>query len=309
MTQPLSGTENRPKSRLGRGLSSLMAATDLPVVASAPPPPTAAAAPPDIISELPVDQITVNPNQPRRHFDEAKLAELAASIRANGLIQPIVVRKVVDGYQLIAGERRWRASKLAGLQTIAVHIAAADEWSQSQWALVENIHRSDLNPIERADAYHNLMRLGNLTQQQLAEKIGEDRSSIANHLRLLELNSDVIGMLRDGDLSLGHAKVLAVVQDGDLQSKLANKVVNEGLSVRALETLLDEMKPSDLAVTAPALAKNAHIADLEQRLSRELGLKVQVRSSGKGKGKITIRYGSLEQFDELMERMRIALDE
>jgi ParB family chromosome partitioning protein len=256
------------------------------------------------------DRIHPNPHQPRQSVDEAKVAELAASIKSTGMIQPVIVRKTGDEvYQLIAGERRLRAAKLAGLSTVPAIVREVSSYEQAQMALVENIQREDLNPIDRAQSYRTLMDQLGLTQAELASRLGEDRSSIANHLRLLELNDPVRELVRSGKLSLGHAKLLAGVNDPVEQQRLANLVLAQELSVRNLERLLAE------PATAPAshpkvVAPSAHLQDLERSLTRQLGLRVQLRSGGKkGRGRVIIHYADLDQFDGLMAKLGVQMEE
>ena len=185
--------------------------------------------------ELAIEKISPNPHQPRRQMSEASLAELAASLKGTGLIQPVVVRRVGERFELIAGERRWRAAQLAGLKTIPIIIKNVDQFAQAQMALVENIQRENLNPIDRAAAYHALITQLGLTQAELAQRLGEDRSSIANYLRLLDLSDAVQQSVIDGNLSLGHAKLLASVPDILEQNRLTQMVISQDLSVRNLE--------------------------------------------------------------------------
>jgi ParB family chromosome partitioning protein len=314
----------KPKSRLGRGLSSLISVSDLPQEAEVPIPPaapkaaeeptaapvlTAAAAP---VSHHPVEiateSVSPNPHQPRKQFDEAALASLAASLKSTGLVQPIVVRPDPTGapgtYQLIAGERRLRAAKLAGLATLPVIIREVDPFKQAQMALIENVQREDLNPIDRAQAYRSLIEQLGLTQSELASRLGEERSTVANYLRLLDLAEPVREMVRDGKLSLGHAKILAGISDPQHQQELAERVVGQELSVRNLERILAE--PTAPATKAAPAEPSPHIRDLEGTLSSQLGLRVQVRSgAAKGKGRVVIHYGSLDQFDQLLERLGV----
>jgi ParB family chromosome partitioning protein len=257
-------------------------------------------APTSHIAEIPLDKIVPNPHQPRRQMNEATIAELAASLKSTGLIQPIVLRKVGDQYQLIAGERRWRAAKVAGLLTVPAIIREATSAEQAQMALVENIQRENLNPIDRALAYKTLMTQLGLTQVELAQRMGEDRSGVANHLRLLDLTTSVQAMVVAGSLSLGHAKILAGVDDPQDQERLANLVVNQSLSVRNLERHLAEIKP---VATRNPVNISAHLLDLEKSLSQQLGLRVQVRSASKGKGRLVLHYGTLDQFDDLVTRL------
>jgi ParB family chromosome partitioning protein len=232
-------------------------------------------------------------------------------MKSNGVIQPVVVRQVGDSatggppatYQLIAGERRYRAAKLAGLDTIpAIVRHHVDSFTQAQMALVENIQREDLNPLDRAQGYRTLLDQLGLTQAELATRLGEDRSSIANFLRLLELAPPVQALVRDGRLSTGHAKLLAGVGDRAEQERLANLVVTQDLSVRNLERLLAGAAPVPAPKAAPV---SAHVLDLEKNLARQLGMRVQVCSGKKGQGRVVIHYASLDQFDELLGRLGI----
>jgi len=322
------------KPRLGRGLSSLISVSDLPVEREIPSqipadheshgsaeqqltaseseptqPSQAAVHQGDGYAELPIDAITVNPHQPRRQMNEATLAELAASLKATGLIQPVVVRRLVDGYQLIAGERRWRAARLAGLQSIPVIIRQVDAFTQAQMALVENIQRENLNPIDRAVAYRALISQLGLTQAELAQRLGEDRSSIANHLRLLDLSDAVQKSVIDGRLSLGHAKLLASVPDILEQDRLAQLVMSQELSVRNLERLIQEQRGTPAEAPAGANA-SPHLIDLEKNLSRQLGIRVQIRAAGhsKTKGRLICHFANLDQFDDLMARLGLSTE-
>jgi ParB family transcriptional regulator, chromosome partitioning protein len=316
----------KPKSRLGRGLSSLISVSDLPVEVDAAPaaPPAGSAgtgdrtatvegsdAPPGdaaregiVPAEIPLDAVTANPHQPRRRMDEASLAELAASLKSTGLIQPIIVRRIETGYQLIAGERRLRAARLAGLRSLPAIVREVDSFTQAQMALIENIQREDLNALDRAQSYRALMDQLGLTQAELATRLGEDRSSIANFLRLLDLTEPVRELVRDGKLSLGHAKILAGVEDILEQQRLAELVITQDLSVRNLERLV-QSGPTPATTTRREPAGSAHIHDLEKTIARQLGMRVQLRSSKQGKGRLVIHYGSLDQFDELLSRMGV----
>ncbi len=302
------------RSRLGRGLSSLMSSSELPVemevgpdvttIPSTPPLPVQITGEPlmlDLVAIVP------NPHQPRRTMSEASIAELAASLKSNGVIQPIIVRKVDPGYQLIAGERRWRAAKVAGLTQIPVIVKDVDAFTQAQMALVENIQREDLNPIDRAQGYRTLMDELGLTQAELSGRLGEERSTIANFVRLLDLAEPVRAKVRDGSLSLGHAKLLAGVPDILEQQRLAELISSQGLSVRNLERLLQAPAADPTPVKSSA-ASPAHQLDLEKSISRQLGLRVQLRAAKKGKGRLILHYGSLDQFDELMTKLGVNMD-
>jgi ParB family chromosome partitioning protein len=257
--------------------------------------------------DVPVAAIAPNPHQPRRQFDEASLIELAASLKSNGVIQPIIVRRVDDRFELVAGERRLRAAKLANMTTIPAIVRELDSFTQAQMALVENIHREDLNPMERATAYRALIDQLGLTQAELAKRLGEDRSTVTNFLRLLDLAEPVRAMIRDGRLSLGHAKVLAGVSDILEQERLGKLVVSQGLSVRNLERLVQS--PAIPPSATPTKHASAHLQELEKTFARHLGMRVQIRSgSNKAKGRVVIHYASLDQFDQLLEKLGVDAD-
>ena len=330
----------KPKSRLGRGLSSLISVSEEEnaSVAVEPPAPASgslvsvdlsshptvgasdrrdahhASQRPAIVEpvdqrgrvlDIPLDQIHPNPHQPRRVMNEATLAELAASLKSTGLIQPIVVRKTGDRYELIAGERRWRAARVAGLATVPALVREASAFEQAQMALVENIQRENLNPIDRALAYRTLMGQLGLTQAELAARMGEERSSIANYLRLLDLGEAVQAMVVDGRLSMGHAKILAGVLDKAEQERLAQIVVGQSLSVRNLERQMQQSATSP----APREDASAHLRDLEKSLTQQLGLRVQLKAAAhKGRGKVILHYGSLDQFDDLVAKLGVRVE-
>jgi ParB family transcriptional regulator, chromosome partitioning protein len=301
----------KSKPRLGRGLSSLISVSSLPVEAEIPIAPSEAPNHTTPVSDgtpllIPVDAIRPNPHQPRKTFNEATLSELAASLKTSGIIQPLVVRKTADGFELIAGQRRWQAAKRAGLTEVPVILRDVDSFTQAQMALVENIQREDLNPIERAQGYRALMEQLGLTQAELATRMGEDRSSIANFLRLLDLPESVRGLVRDGKLTLGHAKIIAGITDIIEQQRLAEMVVAQELSVRNLERVIQDRPVATPERKAPDLS--AHLADLEKSISGQLGMRVQVRSGPKGRGRLVIHYSTLDQFDDLLLKLGVKAD-
>ena len=307
---------DKGRSRLGRGLNSLISVSTDPAIESTASEETSrptASNTATLESKLPngpieisLATITPNPQQPRRHFDDGQLTRLAESLKSSGMIQPIVVKKSKDGYQLIAGERRLRAAKIAGLTQIPAIFREVDAHAQAQLALVENIQREDLNPLERAAAYQSLLDEQRLTQAQLAERLGEERSGIANYLRLLQLAKPVQQLLRDGKISFGHAKLLAGLDDPLEQQRLADLVVSQELSVRNLERLISQ--PSTKSPPHNPKLSDAYIADLEKNISQQLGMRVQVRRRGKGKGSLTIHYASLDQFDQLLSKLGLQLE-
>ena len=308
--------DTKTKSRLGRGLSSLISI-------SAPPEPEIAKGPafgaatailpeanqtpaiaPGTPADIPVGEIVPNPHQPRRTINQAAIADLAASLKSNGMIQPIVVRKSTTGYELIAGERRWRAAQRAGLKSIPAIIKEVDRFTQAQMALVENIQREDLNPMDRAGGYRALIEQLGLTQAELAQRLGEDRSTIANHLRLLDLAEPVRVLVKDGKLSLGHAKLLAGISDKLEQERLAALVIAQDLSVRNLERAIQGRIAEP--PKSRASVSTAYITDLEKSLARQLGLRVNVKPSRKnGKGRLVIHYNTLDEFDQLMKSLGV----
>ncbi|MCC5956262.1 MAG: ParB/RepB/Spo0J family partition protein [Natronohydrobacter sp.] len=273
---------------LGRGLSALMAE-----VAVGPESPQETRG---REQKLPVEKLVPNPDQPRRHFDDTALAELAASIREKGVIQPLIVRAKGDVFEIVAGERRWRAAQRAQVHEVPVIVREFTDTEVLEIAIIENIQRADLNPIEEGMGYRALIERFGHTQEKLADAMGKSRSHIANLMRLLNLPEDVQALLREGKLSAGHARALITSDD---PSMLARKVVLEGLSVRQTETLtktgLDKKKPSKSKV----YEKDADTRVLENDLSAALGMKVLIDYDGGGKGRITVEYRSMEDLDRL----------
>ena len=282
------------KRGLGRGLDALLGSMNAPAAEAGSDPAPADAAP----RELPLAQLSPGKHQPRRHFDEAALSELAESIRAQGVVQPIVVRPTgVDRYEIVAGERRWRAAQRAGLKTIPVVIRALDERAAMAVALVENIQRADLNALEEAEALQKLIGECGLTHEACAEAVGKSRAAVSNLLRLMELEPEVQALLRAGNLSFGHAKVLLGVA-GARQSQLAKQVVERQLSVRQTEALVHE-EPRPAGRKAPAAP-----APLEAELSRKWGSGVRLQQSSAGRGKLTIAFKSAAELDRLLAVLR-----
>ncbi len=292
----------KPTKHLGRGLQSLLGDSQMPVQQQGGG---------SNYFEADITKITPNPYQPRNEWNEEELTELVNSVRANGLVQPVVVRKDGDNFQLIAGERRWRAAKIAGLNKIPALLRDVTEEQMLELALVENIHRSDLNPIERANAYREYIEKFNLTQAEAAEKLGENRSVVANHIRLLDLPQEVKDMLVNKALSMGHARALLSLPNGELRKRLAYRALTGRLSVREVEKLvkreLEEQNKEDKQDTETP-QKSPHILDLETRMREKLGTKVQIRANKTGKkGRIVIDFYSLEEFDRLSEIMGVSM--
>ena len=254
-------------------------------------------------NQLGLDLIRRGRFQPRRNFDEEKLRELADSITAQGVIQPIVVRPVDEHYEIIAGERRWRAAQLAGLDEIPVVIREADDQAAMALGLIENIQRDDLNPLEEAGALQRLLDEFSLTHQQIAQAIGKSRTTVTNLLRLMELEADVKQLLEQGKLEMGHARAILGLK-GAQQSEAAAKVVRSGLSVRETEKLVRRLQGLD-AKPAPVAEKivDPNIRSLEQQLSDKLGAIVKLQSGARGKGRLVINYNSLEELDGILEHI------
>ncbi|NMB19303.1 MAG: ParB/RepB/Spo0J family partition protein [Firmicutes bacterium] len=252
------------------------------------------------VEEVRLDQIEPNPFQPRQHFDQEKLEELAHSIREFGLLEPILVRPRGEGYELIAGERRVRAAELAGLSQVPALVRDFDDVDMMKVALVENLQRENLNPIEEAEGYQRLIDEFGFTQNQVATAVGKKRPSIANALRLLNLGVSEREMVQDGSLSMGHAKVLLGVSDPKKRSHLAKRVVNEDLSVRQLEEIV--RKPKHVP-RGTLKIKSPELVDLEENLQRILGTKVSMTYK-KGAGRISIEYYSDEELERLLEMLR-----
>ena len=286
------------KKGLGRGLSALMAdVTEAPEQATDQ---SAAASAQSSDLVVPIEKIVPNPDQPRRTFVEADLADLASSIREKGVIQPLIVRRSGEEYQIVAGERRWRAAQRAQLHELPVLVRDLDDTEVLEIAIIENIQRADLNPVEEAQGYRQLMDKFGHTQEKMAEALGKSRSHIANLLRLLNLPDAVQGYLRDGKLSSGHARALITAENPD---QLAKKVISGGLSVRQTESLVknEGSKGNKTASTPKASAsRDADTVALEGDISAALGMKVSLNHpSGAESGSITIKYASLDQLDDL----------
>ncbi|MBQ8225901.1 MAG: ParB/RepB/Spo0J family partition protein [Bacteroidaceae bacterium] len=288
---------------LGRGLDALISTEDVHTGGSSS------------INEISIEKIKANPNQPRREFDAEALSELADSIREIGIIQPITLRKMDDGtYQIIAGERRWRASQMAGLKTIPAYIRTADDENVMQMALVENIQREDLNAIEIALAYQNLIEKYDLTQDQLSEKVGKKRATIANYLRLLKLPAQVQVALQNRQVDQGHARALLGLSQPSMQVKLFGEIQENGYSVRQVEEMVKAINSGDVVKSgrkqlggksASRLPEEYNV--LRERLSDFFRSKVQMTCTAGGKGKISIPFNSeedLERIVALFDKMR-----
>ena len=292
------------KRHLGRGLDALLGAAAQAQPAAVSEVPEATAPDSDkTLKELAVDLIQRGKYQPRKDMDQESLQELADSIKAQGVMQPIVVRPISDRkYEIIAGERRWRATQLAGLDTIPAVIRKVPDEAAIAMALIENIQREDLNPIEEAVALQRLQQEFELTQQEVANAVGKSRSTVTNLLRLMTLQEDVRRLVEHGDLEMGHARALLALEGGE-QSHAAAQVVGKGMSVRQTESLVRNLIA---ARDRPEVVKtlDPNIRHLQDDLAQRLGAKVQIQHSAKGKGKLVLNYNSLDELDGILAHIK-----
>ncbi|WP_375769268.1 ParB/RepB/Spo0J family partition protein [Archangium gephyra] len=298
---------DKQKRALGRGLSAL-------IPQAAPPPSAAAAAvvlPPEppappkgSVLKLPIEAIHRDTLQPRRHFDEEKLRELTESIKAQGVLMPVLVRKDGEGYKIIAGERRWRASQLAGLHEIPAIVREVTEVEAFELALVENLQRADLNPMEEAEGYHRLVEEFGLTQELVAQRVGKERSTVANALRLLGLPPEVKEMVAVGNLSAGHARALLGVPRIPEMTELAQQVAARKLSVRDTEKLVQQSKGTKVKDSGKPQKQSPQVKALTEELQRILGTKVRLVEKSSGKGTIEVDYFSYDDLDRILKVLR-----
>ena len=284
------------KFALGRGLDALISNEEVKTSGSSS------------INEIELDKISVNPNQPRREFDPIALQELADSIAEIGIIQPITLRKLnEDSYQIIAGERRYRASILAGLKTIPAYIRTADDENVMEMALIENIQREDLNSLEIALAYQHLIEQYELTQERLSERIGKKRTTIANYLRLLKLPAPIQVALKNKEIDMGHARALLTLEDPKTQIRIFNETVDQGYSVRKVEEIVkalangESIKSGGKTISAKGTQLSEEYSMLQNHLCTFFGTKVQLSCTNKGKGKISIPFNSDADLERIME--------
>jgi ParB family chromosome partitioning protein len=292
--------QTEKKSRLGRGLEALLG--EEPMVGT------------NNRGEVALDTIEKSPFQPRKTFEDDEIASLSESIRSHGVLQPLVVRPLGDRYQLIAGERRLRAAELAGLGSVPVTIVDFNDQQSYEAALIENVQRADLTPIEKAQGFKEYLERYNMTHEQLAQRLGLARPTISNLIGLLDLPENIQKMVQGGQLTMGHAKVLKNIKDTTKQAELARDVVNRGISVHALTGLVQELPPSEKPTRAGSSSggagtgssggstngKTAHVQSLEDELKRTLGLKVEIKVREKDKGQIVLAFESNDDFERLV---------
>lgn len=305
----MNNANDKQRKALGRGLSALLPnrpqpqptapATTTAVAAAAPTPVSAP-------QHLRIDEIQPNPLQPRVVFQPERLEELAASIRANGIIQPIIVRRQGQGYQLVAGERRWRAAKLAGLAEVPVVVQEIADPQLLEVALVENIQREDLNPMETAHAYDRLSRELGLSQEEIGQRTGKDRASVANMLRLLKLPKEVQVLLAEHRLAMGHARAVLGLDTADQQIEIAEKAAAQGLSVRQVEALVQQMtsdRPKTGSGSKREQSQDPNVRAAVEELERILGTRVRIVELNEQRGRIEIEYYSQAELERLYQHM------
>ena len=282
---------SKKPSGLGRGLGALLGDDVMNADAQT-------------VTTLPIAEVESNSAQPRKYFDDAALAELAESIRLHGIIQPLTVRKLSSGYyQIIAGERRWRAARLAGLKEVPVVVMEADDRKAAELAMIENLQREDLNPMEEALGYQALIQQYHMTQEEAAARVGKSRPAVANSLRLLELDPSVQQQVVEGRLSAGHARALVPLSPA-LQVRAAGTILQGGLSVRQTETLAKRLAAEKKANRSPAANQVNYAAEAQQSLSSALGRKVRI-VTGRNKGRIELEYYGMDDLNDLLEALAL----
>lgn len=284
------------KKGLGRGISALFEDIESPDLTT------------NNVEELPLAEIRPNPYQPRKTFDQAGLDELAASIKQTGVFQPIIVRKSVTGFEIISGERRFRASKMAGVATIPAIVRDFDDPQMMEIAVLENLQREDLTPLDEAQAYNTLIKRLKLTQAEVSKRLGKSRPYIANYLRLLTLPEQVKQMLNAGQLSMGQARTLLSLKDKRRLLGVAKKTVSDGLTVRQLEKLINQMNSGQAKAAREPKAKSPFVRASEEQLADFFGTKVAIATAAKGKGKIEIDFTDGDDLNRILDILNVNLD-
>jgi len=287
---------NKNNKGLGRGIDAIFSDFESPAVAT------------DNVESLPLADIRPNPYQPRKTFDEASLAELSASIKQSGVFQPIIVRKSVNGYEIITGERRFRASKLAGKDTIPAIVRDFDEAAMMEVAVLENLQREDLTALEEAQAYDTLIKRLHLTQAEVADRLGKSRPYIANYLRLLTLPNEVKQLLDQGQLAMGQARTLLSLKDKSRLAEVAKRTVKEQLTVRQLEQLINQLNHAAKKPTAKQTPKSPYLRASENQLGDRFGTKVNIAANRKGQGKIEIDFVSETDLNRILALLDVNID-
>ncbi len=283
------------KRRLGRGLDALLGGSGEQNNGASTATET----------QLPLEAIAHNPYQPRKDFDPGELSALKESLATHGMLQPVVVRATDRGYQLIAGERRLRAAREVGWKEIPVRIVDFNDQQVFEAAMVENLQRSDLNPIEKAQGFQDYLNRYGVTQEEIAKKMGLDRSTISNLIRLLELPPSVQDAVRTGQISNGHARALLALEDAERQASLCKEIIAKGLTVRAVEMLVKPPKPRPAdRSSSPAVVKSSHVQALEEELRQKLATRVEIRLRSEDKGQMVLFFESNDDFERLLEILR-----
>lgn len=302
-------TPKQNKDMLGKGIRSLLQNIDTDLKTTSGNLKSAVVEQAVATNRIPLDKIQTNPRNPRHDFDETSLNELAASIKIHDIIQPITVSKLASGkYQLIAGERRFRAAKIAGLIDVPAYIRQANDAELLELALLENLQREDLNAIEIGLSYKRMMDELNHTQEQVAERMGKERSTVANYIRLLKLPPDIQLSVRNGELSMGHARALINIDTVDKQLYVFNEIKNKGLSVRQTEELVRNLYKTEKPAAVKSSSKNnlpPAYKRIEDNLASHFGTKVKLNHNNKGYGSITLEYYSLEELNKILDHMNV----
>lgn len=302
-------TPPNKKDAIGKGIRSLLQSIDEDLKTTAGSLKGSVVEATTGVSRIPVAEIEINPKQPRRDFDEQALRELAESIKMHDIIQPVTVSKIgPNKYRLIAGERRWRASKLAGLKDIPAYIRQANDQQLLELALLENLQRENLNPIEIALSYKRLMEELDYTQEQVAERMGKDRTTVTNYIRLLKLPPDIQLSVRNGELTMGHARALINVDTVDKQLYVYHEIKNKGLSVRQTESLVRQLYKSATGQKSAKPTLPPAFKKIEDNMANHFSTRVKLQHSKKGNGTITLEYYSLEQLNHILKQMGISAD-
>lgn len=302
-------SNSKKNDALGKGIRSLLKSIDEDLKSTSGQLNPAVTETVTSISRIPVSEIEVNPKQPRRDFDEQALNELAESIKMHDIIQPITVSKTATGkYRLIAGERRWRASKIAGLKDLPAYIRQANDQELLELALLENLQRENLNPIEIALSYKRLMEELTYTQEQVAERMGKDRTTVTNYIRLLKLPPDIQLAVRNGTLSMGHARALINVDTIDKQLYVFHQIIEKELSVRQTENLVRQLYKASTSKKEVKSDLHQAFKKIEDNLATQFSTKVKLNHTKKGNGTITIEYFSLEQFNHILKQLGVSVE-
>ncbi len=304
----MSNNTNKNKDALNRGIRSLLGSIDSELKNPTGDFKSEVLSQKTSVSKIAIDDISPNPNQPRQDFDPKALEELAASIKIHDIIQPLTVKQLPNGkYKLIAGERRWRAAKLAGITSVPVYIREADDKVSLELGLLENLQRENLNAIEIGLSYQRLVDECNMTQEEVATRMGMDRSTVSNYIRMLKLPPDIIVAVRNGTLSMGHARALINAGEVDKQMFVFNNIISKKLSVRQTEDLVKQLYKPGKKSGAQKEKQGGQFQKIQDQISNHFGTKVKIDHQKTGRGKITMEYYSVEELNALLEKMNVQI--